>query len=92
MLKMHKNITVICFCSKSYKQYNYISHQIKYLQNKFRKYIIKTKIIDPLKNFETISQYCITSFPSYIFNKNNIFNKYAGTNINTLENHIQNLL
>ena len=88
----NKNIIVICFWSKIYRQYNYITHQINYLLNKYRKYNIKTKIIDPLKNLETISNYNITSFPSYLFHKNTIYEKYAGTNINTLEKHILKLI
>ena len=86
-------IYVYPIISSKHNSYNYVLHIINFLENiKFRKYNINTKILEPKNSKVILNQFNILSFPTFIIKKNQKHIIYSGTNINELENKLNDLL
>ena len=89
---MQNKIFMYVLCPEQNFSYNIIRHQTNYLLNKYKKYNIQHKFIEPKKNTyqKILTDYDIFSYPSYIIQKDKSRIVYNGTDINKVENYLIN--
>ena len=81
--KIRNTIQFLTFISNKHPLYNYITHLMKYILDKHRKYNIIAKMYDPSNNL--VNKFNIYSFPSSLILKNDQYIIYNGTDINHIE-------
>ena len=87
---MQNIITIYILCPEQNHWHNFIQHQTNYLIDKYRKYNIKHKFIQPnKKNYHKLmNDYNVFSYPSYIIQDKDHIKIYNGSDINKVENFI----
>ena len=84
LIKKYKNvIQFFTFISSKHPLYNYITHAIKYIMDKHRKYNIVAKLYNPDNSLT--NKFNIYSFPSSMFMKENEYIIYNGCDVNHIE-------
>ena len=89
---MQSKVFMYVLCPEQNFSYNFVRHQTNYLLNKYKKYNIQHKFIEPTKkNYQKILvEYNILSYPSYIIENKNTRFVYNGTDVNKVENFLLN--
>ena len=82
-------LILLAFCDKNNKLFNFIKYQNNFLLKKFHKYNIKLFYPKITNKIET-NIFGLYSFPSYVFIRNGVINKYNGTDSQQLEKIINN--
>lgn len=90
-IKKYTNIIeCLIFISNNHPLYNYISHLIQYILDKHRKYNLTAKMYEPTNIL--VNKFKISSFPSSIIIKDDIYFLYNGFDINQIEKCIQEFI